>query len=414
MSSGPITIFDKSALQALSIDEACWLDNFYLCNITPLFFAETLADLKRQMAKGRAAEKVVGNLAAKTPVFGTVNAHHSHLSLGDLLGYPVSMTRRPILPSGTTRTTGDRTGITFERAPEMEAFERWQDGRFLEVEQQFARVWREALRRTNLVEISESLRNQVREKMAIRTLEEAKTWAGRAVDGTRNRFSLLKQALGLLAISPEHHAAIVSRWKASDGQPLRDFAPYAAHVIEVTLFFRYSLAAGLISPERASNNIDIAYLYYLPFCMLFVSNDKLHQRTVPLFLTKDQTFVEGMQLKRDLAKLDEHYLNFPESVREQGIMSFASYPPSDGDFLTAKLWDRFLPRWRELGQRPIARTQESDQLLVEMLQKIDKASPIKTSIGTDEADFMMTVHRVPARRGKWRIVSREVEAAEGR
>jgi hypothetical protein len=38
MSIGPITIFDKSALQALNLDEAVWLDNFYLCNITPLFF----------------------------------------------------------------------------------------------------------------------------------------------------------------------------------------------------------------------------------------------------------------------------------------------------------------------------------------------------------------------------------------
>jgi hypothetical protein len=45
VSLGPITIFDKSALQALSLDEAVWLDNFYLANITPLFLVETLADL---------------------------------------------------------------------------------------------------------------------------------------------------------------------------------------------------------------------------------------------------------------------------------------------------------------------------------------------------------------------------------
>jgi hypothetical protein len=40
-------------LQALSLDEAVWLDNFYLANITPLFLVETLADLEKIDAKRR-------------------------------------------------------------------------------------------------------------------------------------------------------------------------------------------------------------------------------------------------------------------------------------------------------------------------------------------------------------------------
>ena len=38
MPPGPILIFDKSVLQALNVDEANWLDNFFMTNITPLFF----------------------------------------------------------------------------------------------------------------------------------------------------------------------------------------------------------------------------------------------------------------------------------------------------------------------------------------------------------------------------------------
>jgi hypothetical protein len=38
---GPITIFDKSALQALSIDETVWLEAYFLSNVTPLFYVET-------------------------------------------------------------------------------------------------------------------------------------------------------------------------------------------------------------------------------------------------------------------------------------------------------------------------------------------------------------------------------------
>lgn len=44
-SIGPITIFDKSALESLNPDEALWFDWFYKTIITPLFYVETLADL---------------------------------------------------------------------------------------------------------------------------------------------------------------------------------------------------------------------------------------------------------------------------------------------------------------------------------------------------------------------------------
>ncbi len=57
MGVGPILIFDKSTLQSLSVDESVWLDAFYLSNITPLFFVETLADLEKEVATGRTPEK---------------------------------------------------------------------------------------------------------------------------------------------------------------------------------------------------------------------------------------------------------------------------------------------------------------------------------------------------------------------
>jgi hypothetical protein len=79
------------------------------------------------------------------------------------------------------------------------------------------------------------------------------------------------------------------------------------------------LAADLISPNRPSNKIDIAYLYYLPFCMVFTSNDNLHAQTVPLFLRKDQVFIAGMKLKADFHKLDDHYSQLPDDVKETGI-----------------------------------------------------------------------------------------------
>jgi hypothetical protein len=90
---GPITLFDTSALESLSVNEAVWLDTFYLANITPLFFVETLADLQKAIRDGRTPEQVVGNLAEKTPTGGGMpNVHHAALAVAELMGQQIKQT----------------------------------------------------------------------------------------------------------------------------------------------------------------------------------------------------------------------------------------------------------------------------------------------------------------------------------
>jgi hypothetical protein len=79
---------------------------------------------------------------------------------------------------------------------------------------------------------------------------------------------------------------ILRRWEYDGKPPIKEFAPFTAHVMTVDLFFCLALGADLIGRERRSNKIDIAYLYYLPFCMIFTSRDKLHQKTAPLFASE--------------------------------------------------------------------------------------------------------------------------------
>lgn len=76
---GPALIFDKSALQGLNVDESMWLENFFITNVTPLFFVETLADLEKEVRAGRTPEDVVGNIALKTPDMSCVSVHHRSL-----------------------------------------------------------------------------------------------------------------------------------------------------------------------------------------------------------------------------------------------------------------------------------------------------------------------------------------------
>lgn len=48
---GPIFLFDKSFLQSLSVDESVWFNNFFICNVCPIFYCETLADLGKSVSQ---------------------------------------------------------------------------------------------------------------------------------------------------------------------------------------------------------------------------------------------------------------------------------------------------------------------------------------------------------------------------
>jgi hypothetical protein len=169
-------------------------------------------------------------------------------------------------------------------------------------------------------------------------------------------------------------------------------------------------ADGRISKDRASNKADIAYLYYLPFCMVFTSSDSLHAKTVPLFLRDRQQFLGGLDLRDDLRRLDEHYMQLPADVRDQGIQSFAKDPPETGDFLTCRLWDQFLPSWREKAKNRKESSPEEQKALLSMMKKMLHGEPASKYVDVDEAAFVIVEHKVPPKMGKWRILPPGVES----
>jgi hypothetical protein len=417
MGVGPILLFDKSTLESLSVDEAVWLDTHYRPNITPLFFVETLADLEKEVGRGRTPEQVVGNLAEKTPTGSPPNVYHLTLCLGELLGNPIEMRRLPAIRGGRRVMSGERRGIVFEQPPEFVALQRWEQGKFLDVERDFARGWRQALSDLDLDGLYRKGRAVIERLGRPRDLSEVKSMAVAIL--AKLGSNKMADALQTLGVDKRAHQEIVERWRAKGKAPFAPLAPYTAHVLTVDTFFCIALGADLISRDRPSNKIDIAYLYYLPFCMAFASSDKLHAKTARLFIKEDQVFIWGPELKADLAKLDAHYSAFPEEVKERGIMSFAYYPPSEGDFLVSRLWDKMMrPGWRQNAKRPREPlSEESRKRLVEASRQITDAPTAEgpeAQFGSKEADAVVFTLKVPIRRGKWRMVPPEVEAdAEG-
>ncbi len=412
---GPSLIFDKSTLQSLNLDEAMWFDNFFLCNITPLFYIETLADLEKEVRAGRTPEQVVGNLAIKTPdASSKCNVHHRQLLSGELFyGEEIEMAHgRPIISGGQAMELGGKTGVIFQESPEEEAFHRWQRGEFLLLERMQAKLWRNALSNVNFEE-NYRLFQIFFPTGRPRALADVK----RFVDfytGVPDQESVLSFGLAMVGISEEGQKTVLDRWRKSGKSTIKDFVPYFTHVFSVDFFFNLAIAADLIGRGRPSHKIDLAYLYYLPFCTVFTSNDKLHADIVPFFLRDNQVFILGSELKADLARLDSYYnKNIPDEVKKRGVIHFAFYPPTDGSFLVSKLWDKFMsPHWREhkVELTPQSDSEMSKALLEEMRKFKEGAAPIPAEkrVHSDSVDHIILERRVYGQKGKWKRFPPEV------
>jgi hypothetical protein len=406
---GPIALFDKSFLQSLSLDESVWFDHFYFPVISPLFFVETLADLEKAVRQGRTPEQEVGYIADKTPeMHGGPCIHHSVLCLADLQGFTVPMNGRIPVSGGRLLRADGKLGVEYEVTPEVQAMSRWREGRFLEVERDFAQQWRASLNEVDPLATMSAITTMGGKVEDCKSLERTKAMADELVRLKGTPAHQMQLAFLILRIPRNFQDPILARWKETGSPPLHQYAPYAAHVVTVDIFFQMALTSGLISPDRPSNRIDIAYLFYLPFCMVFASSDKLHRRCAPLFLRSDQDFVWGQDLKADLQRINELYLALSESERERGINAFAPVPPESGGYLTTQLWDRYLPSWRgrqnQSHRKRFDNEKEEVNSLVESASKLAKAAPLEpTEVGFHPADIeLMTINRmVRKRKGTW-------------
>lgn len=415
MSTGPITLFDKSFIQSLSINESVWFDNFYYTVVCPIFYAETLADLSKNTTGARTAEREVTIIAAKFPdLGGNPCVDHSNLVLSNLLGHDVIMDGRIVVPAGYPVRSSKRTGYVFKSSPEAEAFNRWQKGDFKSVEQNYARAWREAVTNLDLKKKSQLFQQYGLDTTSCRSLEESYQLAVEMLASPKP-YEQMALAFLFLNIPRQYHESIVKRWQIMNLPPIHDYAPYASFVLTIEIFFQLAVASSLISADRPSNRIDIAYLFYLPFCMLFVSSDKLHRKCAPLFMRKDQEFVWGIDLKKDLARLDARYSELPEKVKEMGVISFASTPPHELDFLTTQLWDRHMSNtWRD-RQEIVEEMPNSNKNFVKELKEISDSAPLspdKVDFDLQNADTLSIHRRVRRTKGNWLQVPKDLKDEE--
>jgi len=423
---GPIAIFDKSFIESLSKEEAMFFDGFFLSNIAPVFYVETLADLHKKKKKGkvqRSGEDIVKEVVEKTPVISSSpNVFHQRIVVGDLMGQEVQISPHRIIVSGGEyyRRSDGKVGISYKEFPEAAALDRWKRGKYTEVEREVAGEWRRLLTLASYDDVIELAKNEVRLGVSFSSIEEVRDYVEEAIGAKHNQFIYF--ALNMLGVPERFQKKIRKRWSSTRQSviPFNDFAPYAAHVLKILWFFYLCVEKGFLHLShkgKPTNIIDLSYLFYLPFTMVFISSDKYHKIIAPLFIDKEQIFIDGKELKKGLAQLADFYKTLPKEIIEnRGMINLTTNHPPFLETPISKIYDQLLGiTWRKSAEDFWGKVSEPLPSNPELIKQLKKESEVRQVIdardvsSSDDAASMVFKKMVPRQRAGWNMLPRGAE-----
>lgn len=344
---GPIIILDKSAFQSLCRREHLFLHIHFMENLTPILGLELLGDLRKDGQGSKTAEEKVTELAEKFGGSGpTTNVDYRTLCLNSLLGRHPPLDGR-IIPQGGRSVRGRDGGRGFivDLSPLNQAILRWADSQFEDFEREFAGHWREVTRNLDVESFIDQLNAHHIILPKADSLAELRQYVDALLSSTAIQDVWLTWLLDQLSVSTDYQGAIWARWRTRSPFFLQEFSPYAWHCLRVLLMLVAATRHQLV-PWNPTNLLDIQYLYYVPFCMVFASDDRLHQTLAPLLLREDQSFVAGKGLKADLCRLADYREALSERQRQLLGYALGSYPPPARGSVACELWKKHMRPWR--------------------------------------------------------------------
>lgn len=343
---GPTLIFDKSFLQMLSPDEVSELSRYFIFASTPQLVQEIIADLKKERTSNdRVPEDVVKTLASKMlAVHGLQPAEYRMLAISNLCcttDVPMCGQVPVDARAPNVAVTKDGMGTVYDATPVQNMWRRWANGDFTTEEEGHAVAWRETLQTLDLVTLSKQWQKFASEHFpaanAASNLPDLLAQVNAMLDDFNPNVQeeLLRLLIGLLECPWPQSKLTMALFKAGLMPRIKDLAPYAASVVRLHLTFMIGLGRGFIGP-RPSNLVDLEYLFYVPFCSVFVSADKLHKIMWPA-TSGVNSFVWGSDLKAELRQRVE----IRTTMTDKGKSSrpFPTFPGTHlPDSIIEKMW----------------------------------------------------------------------------
>jgi len=331
---GPTILLDKCALQSLSPDELRYLEFYYTTVIPPVLIIEIIQDLCKYPDEQERSHGLVKLLSGKLPLVDSLmNIDHRTIIYGNLLGQRVPLDGRAVLPEGKEFKTADgKRAMFFDEPPQREWLRRWEKGEFSTLERTSARFMRDLTHNVDLDEFRKRIKDIYRPTKDIHSCEEIPRFVETILGSAGDELTNVKWLMKMMHFDQRSIELVERRWFSGGCLSFRDFAPYAFYCMRVMIAFRIALAGHLVG-TRATNVVDLEYIYYLPFCNVFSSGDKFHMQFCKPFLRENQHFVSTDVLKGDLRRICEHWRN-PDRTGH----NLERYPPTIPDSTTYKIW----------------------------------------------------------------------------
>jgi hypothetical protein len=365
-------VIDKSTFQSLSYDELLRLTYYYKHNITPVLVMEILGDLKKEEKNGNppSQNRVIDFAKKLFPTNTIVNMLYTKPLKGELSGDDaLEIDGRPLVEMGkTVQTTDGRKGWVVGETEEEKAIYSWREGKFSQADHDLSNLWRNTTTQEDLLI---NLKKELKEKgqnIKIAGFQELDAFVNDTIDKPENQQNLLIDLCKTSGVNAAISYRTLVNWQRA-GQPLlKHFVPYAYHVLRVNTLFHVGLQCELIG-TRPTNKVDLEYLYYLPFCQIFTSNDHLHLKLAPLLLRKDQHFIKGSDLKQDLKSMNELLGELSEDERDK----FKKSPPFTEDSFTYQMYKQYFDypkKWE--WNRKVSEKETAEA--IRMMKEFEKAN----------------------------------------
>lgn len=358
---GPIILLDKSIFQSLSHDEVGFLFKHYTVCIPPVLILEIMGDISKPPREEHFRFNDAQWLAQK--VEGTdsgIPADCRKMLAASLLGNPIPMTGQIPVDTGV-RVPDSRGGhgVIIEEPYARKLLRKWATGTFTDEERGASSNIRETIQTIDLEGFKQKNPPIQDEMKKAKSIEEVIKLVDLTLhsDDPDTKLSNLNHCLGMFSANEPLRKSVHERWLNLGLPKLADFAPYAYFCFRVYTTFIIGVSTGAIS-TRATNVIDLEYIWYLPFCWIFASSDFFHKQLVPPFLRADQEFVDGTILKADLGNIVKDWDSLDERGREERRIHFGSYPPEVAGSFTHRMHTKHCkPRSPYCGD-PLARFPE--------------------------------------------------------
>lgn len=341
----PTIIIDKSTLESLSNFEIHALGRYYLAVSTHVLLNEIGADLKKEFDDERDPEEVVSLLSNRMHALYRFNTNWYTLLELSLLGHkiPIDHMAPVYLESREAHIPGIGRGMYFDEQEERETLFAWANGEFGESDYKMAEQWRSEIDKIDLKSWHQDLDGQLK-RLKSKSFDDVLTFVEDVLNNPKYQFELLQFLVKLANVSVENSTKIFNRWNNCDMPEIKHFSKYGYYCMKVYLIFWWALYSKLVGP-RSTHCVDLHYLYELPFCRIFSSNDKFHKNLSRLLLTDEQIFISGQDLKSDLRRIEEYVDSLSE---EDNIRPCPyPYPPDWEDSFTNQVWRKYVPLPRE-------------------------------------------------------------------